>query len=204
VRRYEPTIPEGRDEKIWLILIQHCNMIMHENLALRKLKPLLESFSWGLDLILPSLDFTFDHLTLQPEIDHLIAEDSRVNRSNEIMHGMKKGGFCVGADDYKDNRHKQILDCVIQWLHADCSPVCNVLGSERVGGERATGGQVFLSFLRMVIRNHLNVFMLEHLLIDGGSNFKGDVKGLVARLQALLQGVQVLTFEWCKIHRFYF
>ena len=71
------------------------------------------------------------------------------------MIGMRKGGDSVGADDYKDVRHKQILDCVIQWLRANCSPTGNFLGAERVGGEGATGGQVFLAFLRMLIKNIL-------------------------------------------------
>jgi hypothetical protein len=204
-RGQKPQIMDEAEEMKWFVLIQKIYLILHENLALKTLKPIMNSVNDTLQVLSSPnqpLALPIDHLSLQNEIGHLIAEEYRDERSEDVM-GVKKGGYSIAPDNYKDVRMKEILDSMVRYLHKkDFSVGNNFLGAQRVEGERATGGQVFLATLRLLIRNKFNVFMLEHICEDGGSNFKGVNRGLVARMQKLLDGVAVLTWDWDPIHRF--
>jgi hypothetical protein len=206
-RRQKPQILDDAEVKKWFILIRKVNLILHESFALKSLKPIVNSLNSDLEVLSSPnqpLNLPIDHLSLQNEIGHLIAEEYRIERNTDVM-GVKDSGYSISPDNYKDIRMKEMLDCMVRWLHRhDFSVGNNFLGAERVGGERATGGQVFLAILRLLIRNHLNVFMLDDVCRDGGSNFKGDFRGAVARLQALLHGVAVVTCNWDPIHKFFF
>jgi hypothetical protein len=78
-----------------------------------------------------------------------------------------------------------------------------MLGAEKVEGVKATGDNVCRTFLRIMTHNHHSISLLEHVEMDGGSNFKGKKKGFIAWLLKL-PDIGAITRDHCFIHRYFF
>jgi hypothetical protein len=137
------------------------------------LKPIIEHMSWADKRLHPE--------TPQPEF-HWVSRQQTINgliaqyyRNKHEIRTLRNSVFDVYVDDWKDSRRKQILNVLDRTLdpEANWSPAVQMLGAEKVEGEKATGDNVCRTFLRIMIRNHHSISLLEHVEMDGGSNFKG-------------------------------
>jgi hypothetical protein len=119
----------------------------------------------------------------------------RIERREEDISGLT-----LGLDGLRNISNCEVLNGMIKFNNPDWSIEYNFLGAETVGGIHITGEEIYYALIRLFIRNHFDLSWLEDVMIDGGSNFKGSIKGLIGWLNKH-PGVKKITFRWCPIHR---
>jgi hypothetical protein len=198
-----PYSASGLEKTTKLVLIQQCNLILHEGMALRKLKPIMDSFSYSQVVMNGGVEPKFDHMSLQSEIDSAIAEAIRLKRADKII---RSGGAAVSSDGWKDGMLHEMLLSMVQYQDPDNNweEMYELLGVQRVEGVHVTGEAINIALGKTLDRNHIPKKLVDQLCFDGGANMKGKDNGAAEKFKGEEDTLDDVIVEHCPIHRFIF